>query len=145
MINFIKKMFGCELNENSFKSVLFPLIEHHISGNETHSEHMFKYSIRECLPLNVCTMLLLIICHNWASPVCGAITKCCLDGAITIERITPVPDTVIVRIYQKKGKKNKMKINVGKNCSRFDLLLRLANGSYLARERKRKPSSERYK
>lgn len=49
------------------------------------------------VPLNVCTKLLLIICQSCASPTCGAITKCCFDGAITIERITPVPVTVIVR------------------------------------------------
>lgn len=56
-------------------------------------------SINLILPLNVCTKLLLIICQSCASPTCGAITKCCFDGAITIERITPVPVTVIVRSY----------------------------------------------
>lgn len=49
-------------------------------------------------PLNVCTMLLLIICHSWASPTLGVITRCCLDGANIIDRIGPVPEMVMVRI-----------------------------------------------
>lgn len=49
-----------------------------------------------------------MICHNCASPTCGAITKCCFDGAITIERITPVPVTVIVRIYDEYDHRTEM-------------------------------------
>lgn len=55
------------------------------------------------LPLNVCTRLLLIMCQSCASPVFGAITKCCRDGATTIQRIGPGPDTVIVRICDGNG------------------------------------------
>lgn len=58
------------------------------------------------LPLNVCTKLLLIICHNCASPVLGAIIKCCLDGAISIQRIGPGPETVIVLICDGSGTGN---------------------------------------
>lgn len=54
-------------------------------------------------PLNVCTMLLLIMCHSWASPTLGVMTRCCLDGANIIDRIGPVPDTVIVRICDGNG------------------------------------------
>lgn len=48
-------------------------------------------------------MLLLIICQSWASPTLGDITKCCFDGANAIDRIGPVPDTVIVRICDGNG------------------------------------------
>lgn len=58
------------------------------------------------IPFNVCTKLLLIICHSCASPTCGEIIKCCFDGAITMERITPVPVTVIVRIWDGNGTGN---------------------------------------
>lgn len=51
-------------------------------------------------------MLLLIICHNCASPVFGDITKCCLDGANSMHRMGPGPDTVIVRICDGSGTGN---------------------------------------
>lgn len=67
---------------------------------------MDKRAERNNLPFNVCTKLLLIMCHSCASPTCGAIIKCCFDGAITSERITPVPVTVIVRICDGNGTGN---------------------------------------
>lgn len=51
-------------------------------------------------------MLLLIICHNCASPIVGEMIKCCFDGAKQIDRIGPVPETVIVRICEGNGTGN---------------------------------------
>lgn len=77
---------------------------HRMQNDNNNNNQSWKlrpnFSNLKCLPLNVWTKLLLMICHSCASPTWGAITKCCFDGAITIERITPVPVTVIVRIYQ---------------------------------------------
>lgn len=51
-------------------------------------------------------MLLLMMCHNCASPTVGEIIKCCLDGATAMARIGPVPLTVIVRICDGNGTGN---------------------------------------
>lgn len=58
---------------------------------------------KKYIPLNVCTRLLLIICHNCGSPTFGAITKCCLSGETSNVLITPVPVTVIQRICDGRG------------------------------------------
>lgn len=44
-----------------------------------------------------------MMCHNCASPVFGATTKCCLDGATAIHLMGPGPEIVIVRICDGNG------------------------------------------
>lgn len=44
-----------------------------------------------------------MICQSCASPTFGDITKCCLEGATVMDRMGPVPVTVIVRICDGRG------------------------------------------
>lgn len=76
-----------------------------VTHTQAHNASWLRYNMDSEFdwPLNVCTMLLLIMCHSWASPTLGVMTRCCLDGANIIDRIGPVPDTVIVRICDGNG------------------------------------------
>ena len=92
--------YGCMQAEH--KTINMHLISVHVLGQRSFSISM-NCSISLDLPLNVCSNELLIICHSWTSPDFVARMRCCFDGATTISRIGPVPDTVIVRICDGSG------------------------------------------
>ena len=57
------------------------------------------------LPLKVPTKVLLIMCHNWGSPVFGESIRCCLQCDTSRWAIGP-PGTVIQRICDGNGTGN---------------------------------------